>query len=89
MNLNLGSKQEIPKETIFSSKTKNLELIRTKQEMFITRPNRKRTVKGIKQVLLEWGYLSDIQLKAKYMKLRYLEIIVDPTLVDTKPCCLV
>ena len=48
MNLNPGSKQEIRKETIFPPETKNPELIRTKQEMFITGPNRKRTAKGIK-----------------------------------------
>ena len=53
MNLNPGGKQEILKETVFPPKTKNLELIRTKQEMFTTRLNRKRIAKGIKQVLLK------------------------------------
>ena len=88
MNLNLGGKQEILKETVFPPETKNLELIRTKQEMFITGPNGKRTAKGIKQVLLERGCLPDIQLKAKCIKPRCLEIISYPPLVDTKPCCL-
>ena len=60
MNLNLGGKQEILKETVFPPETKNLELIRTKQEMFITGPNGKRTAKGIKQVLLKRGCLPDI-----------------------------